>query len=118
MKEQEKGEQVVRKRFVPVGTLLLAGTSLTVYLLWNRWTYQRAHRSFVFSEMNVLNLGNAQSILLNPLSFESNFFFYLNFPGLVYASFLIERGLGTRFLIGAYLANCIVSAATTIIVHR
>ena len=59
MKEQEKGEQVVRKRFIPVGTILIAGTSLTVYWLWNRWTYQRAHRSFVFSEMNVLNLGNA-----------------------------------------------------------
>ena len=98
--------------------MLIAGTSLTVFYLWNKWTYHQAHKSFVFSEMNVLNLGNYQSILINPVSFESNFFFYLNFPGLVYASFLIERGMGSRFLLAAYLANCLLAAGTTVVVHR
>jgi hypothetical protein len=68
--------------------------------------------------MNVLNQGNYQSILLNPLSFEQNFFFFLNFPGLVYASYLIERSLGSRFLLGAYLLDCGVSALTTALYHR
>ena len=89
-----------------------------MYYLWNTWNYQRAHKSFVFSEMNVLNLHNYQSILLNPISFEQNFFFYLNFPGLVYAAYIIEKSMGSRVLIVAYLMNCTVSALTTAFYHR
>ena len=113
-----EAEQASRARSFPFITLILGGASIAVYYLWNKWNYHRAHRSFVFSEMNVLNLGNYQSIFLNPLSLEQNFFFYLNFPGLVYASYLLERSLGPRFLIGAYLLNCGVSALTTAIYHR
>ena len=102
----------------PFVTLALGCTSITIYYLWNKWNYQRAHRSFVFSEMNATHLGNYQSILLNPLSFEQNFFFYLNLPGLIYSSLLIERFLGSRYLIGAYLLNCAVAALTTTIYHR
>ena len=68
--------------------------------------------------MNATNHGNYQSILLNPVSFESNFFFYMNFPGLLYSAYLIERYVGRRFLIGAYLLNCAVSAITTSLYHR
>ena len=86
--------------------------------MWGKWNYHRAHRSFVFSEMNVLTNKNYQSILLNPLSFEHNLFFYLSFPGLVYSAFLIEKFLGARYLLGAYLANSVVSAGTTALYHR
>ena len=106
-----------RGRF-PLVTILIGGTSVSVYYLWNTWNYQRAHRSFVFSEMNVTAQGNYQSILLNPISFEQNFFFYLNFPGLLYASYLIERTLGSRYLAGAFLINCAVAALTTSFYHR
>ena len=68
--------------------------------------------------MNVLNLHNYQSILLNPISYEQNFFFYLNFPGLIYAAYIIEKAMGSRVLIGAYLMNCTVSALTTAFYHR
>ena len=68
--------------------------------------------------MNVLNLHNYQSILLNPISYEQNFFFYLNFPGLLYAAYIIEKGMGSRVLIGAYLMNCTVSALSTAFYHR
>ena len=81
----------------------------------NVLSYHTIYKSYVIS-MN--GLGNYQSIFLNPVSYESNFFFYLNFPGLVYASFLIERGMGFRFLLAAYLANCLLSAATTVVYHR
>ena len=45
-------------------------------------------------------------------------FFYLNVPGLMYAGMLIERMCGPAALIGAYLFNCGLSAATTTAVHR
>jgi hypothetical protein len=89
-----------------------------VYYLWGKWNYQRAHRSFVFSEMNVLANKNYQSIALNPISYEQNLFFYLSFPGLIYSSYLIERFLGFRYLLGAYVLNSFVSAGTTALYHR
>ena len=98
--------------------MLLTGASVTVYYLWNSWNYHRAHRSFVFSEMNVLNQKNYQSVLLNPVSFESNFFFYTNLPGLVYGAWLIERFMGARTLAISYLLNAAVSAGTTAFYHR
>lgn len=39
-------------------------------------------------------------------------------PGLLYASSLVERALGSRILLGAYLVNCIVAASTTALYHR
>lgn len=98
--------------------MLLSGGCVGVYYLWNKWNYQRAHRSFVFSEMNVLNNGNVQSIFLNPISYEQNLFFYLSLPGLAYSGYLIERFLGARYLLGAYLLNSVVAAATTALYHR
>lgn len=52
------------------------------------------------------------------MSYEKNFFFYLNVPGLLYASSLVERALGSRILLGAYIVNCIVAALTTALYHR
>ena len=72
----------------------------------------------MFTETNFYNLGNYHSLLLSPLSYENNFFFWLTLPGLLYSSFLIEKYLGAGVLVGSYLANCVVSAATTCVVHR
>jgi len=68
--------------------------------------------------MNVLNQKNYQSLILNPISFETNFFFYMNIPGLIYTAWLIERFMGAKTLIISYLMNCAVSAATTAFYHR
>jgi hypothetical protein len=103
---------------LPWLTLVLTGASITVYYLWNSWNYRLAHRSFVFSEMNVLNQKNYQSIFLNPISFERNFFFYMNLPGLVYSAWLIERYLGARTLATSYLLNSLFSAGATALYHR
>ena len=42
----------------------------------------------------------------------------MNLPGLIYSGMLVERHLGPAILIGTYLLNCLVSAATTTAVHR
>lgn len=42
----------------PIVTAALGVSSIAVYYYWNVWDYQRAKRSFIFSEMNVLNQGN------------------------------------------------------------
>lgn len=63
-------------------------------------------------------MGHYQSFFLCPLSYENNFFFWMNLPGLFYSGMLIERYAGAKVLLGAYLANCLVSGATTVYHHR
>ena len=79
---------------------------------------RQARSNFVFTETNFYNLGNYQSLFLCPLSYENGMFFGMCLPGLFYTGMLIERILGPSALLGAYLLNCAVSAATTTFVHR
>ena len=72
----------------------------------------------MFCETNFYNLKKYQCFFASPLSYENNFFFYANLPGLIYTSVLIEGFFGAPTLIGVYLANCAISAATTTLVHR
>eukprot|EP00354_Favella_ehrenbergii_P010490 CAMPEP_0170457324 /NCGR_PEP_ID=MMETSP0123-20130129/4656_1 /TAXON_ID=182087 /ORGANISM="Favella ehrenbergii, Strain Fehren 1" /LENGTH=148 /DNA_ID=CAMNT_0010721083 /DNA_START=264 /DNA_END=710 /DNA_ORIENTATION=- len=81
-------------------------------------TPRQAKSNFIFSETNFYNIGNYQSFFACPLSFENNMYFYANLPGLIYAGLLVERICGPGALLGAYLLNCAVSAATTTAVHR
>jgi len=81
-------------------------------------TPRQARNNFVFSETNFYNVGNYQSLFLGPLSFENSMFFWMNLPGLFYTGLLVERFCGPAVLLGAYLINCVVSAATTTITHR
>ena len=99
-------------------TMALTGANIYIYYCWNWMTSKQAKKNFVFSETNFLNMGNYQCMLLSPLSFENNLFFWLNLPGLVYSALLVESAIGSGALIGAYLLNCAVSAAATTIVHR
>ena len=114
---KDEAEKAQKMRF-PFVTLLLTGTSIGIYYFWQKWTPRQCRINFVFTETNFYNLKNYHSILLSPLSYENNFFFYANLPGLLYSGILIERFLGARVLIASYLANCAVSAATTVAVHR
>ena len=114
---KDENERSQRIRF-PFVTLALGLTSVAIHYKWNQWNSKRAERAFVFSEMNFLANRNYQSLFLCPLSFENNFFFYTNLPGLVYSAYLIEKHLGGRVLFGAYLLNCLASALTTVVVHR
>lgn len=111
-REQKKENQRMRFPFV---SLLMAGTSIGIYQCWLNWNNLRSQRAFVFSETNFLKNKNYHSMILQPISFESEFFFYGNVPGLFYAGMLVERHLGMRLLVGAYLANCVLSAATSMI---
>ena len=79
---------------------------------------RQARSNFVFTETNFYNIGNYQCFFLCPLSYENGMFFGMCLPGLVYTGILIERILGPTALLGAYLLNCTVSAATTTLVHR
>ena len=97
---------------------MLTGANLGIYYCWQTWNWRKAHLNFNFSETTFWNLGYYQTLFLCPLSFENNFFFYANLPGLIYSGLLIERHLGPAVLLGAYLTNCLVSAGTTTAVHR
>ena len=99
-------------------TLALTGMNVYIYYCWGWMTSKQAKKNFVFSETNFYNMGNYQCLFLSPLSFENNFFFWLNLPGLIYSGLLIESFAGSGVLLGAYLLNCRVSAATTPMVHR
>lgn len=102
----------------PLITTLITGASISVYYYWQKWTPRQCRINFVFTETNFYNLKNYHSLLLSPLSYENNFFFYANLPGLIYSGYLIEKFLGARVLLTAYFTNCLVSAATTVGVHR
>ena len=102
----------------PFVTLALTGTSIYIYYKWGRMTPRQARSNFVFTETNFYNVGNYQSLFLCPLSYENGLFFGANLPGLFYAGMLIERFLGPSVVLGGYLLNCAVSAATTTVVHR
>lgn len=58
MRNQQKGESKSGREGFPVVTAALGVSSVAVYYYWNVWDYRRAHRSFIFSEMNFLNQGN------------------------------------------------------------
>ena len=118
--EEQAKEEAARKKHIkfPILTTLLCGTSIGIYYCWQNWTRRQCKVNFVFTETNFYNLGRYHCFLLSPLSFEHNFFFYSSLPGLFYSGMLIERYLGARWLLFAYLANCAVSAATTTYVHR
>ena len=73
---------------------------------------------FVFSETNFYNNKNYLCALLNPISFESEYFFYLNMPFMFLSSMLVERNLGIFYWTGAFLTNATVSALTTVGYHR
>ena len=115
--QKKLAEQQLRGR-LPFVSLALTGGSIAVYYCWQTWNHRRSRTNFIFTETNFYNLKNYHSLLLSPISFENNFFFYTSLPGLLYSSTLIERYLGYRVLIGSYIANCLVSAATTVYVHR
>ena len=115
--EKETLNNSNKMRF-PFVTLALGITSACIHYKWNKWNNRRAEKAFVFSEMNFLKNKNYQTVLLTPLSFENSFFFYSNFPGLVYSSFLVETIFGSKVLLSAYLLNCAASALTTVITHR
>ena len=63
-------------------------------------------------------MGRYQSFFLAPLSYENKFYFWLNLPGLFYASSLIEMSLGPAYLAGIYLFGCTASALTSVATHR
>jgi len=102
----------------PWVTLLLSGTSIGVYYCWQTWPHRKSRTHLIFCETNFYNLKQYQTLLISPLSYENNFFFYCSLPGLAYSSFLVERYLGARTLLLSYFANCLASAATTVYVHR
>jgi hypothetical protein len=72
----------------------------------------------VFSETNVLKNKNYHSILLQPFSYESEFHFWANIPGLLYTGMLVERHLGVPLMMAALLSNCAVSAGVTALYER
>ena len=102
----------------PWVTLLLSGTSIGVYYCWQTWPHRKSRTHLTFCETNFYNLKQYQTLLISPLSYENNFFFYCSLPGLTYSSLLLERYIGGRTLLLCYLANCLASAATTVLVHR
>ena len=53
-----------------------------------------------------------------PISFESEFFFYMNLPAMFYSGMLIERYLGPSAFVGIYLANAVSSGLTKIWYER
>lgn len=113
---QEKEEKQESK--IPWLSIMIAGGSCYIYSRWINWNYLRAQRAFVFSETNFLKNKNYHSLLLQPISFESEFGFYTNLPAMLYASILVERHLGVFFFTGAYLANAVLSAGTQAIYQR
>lgn len=99
-------------------SIALTGGSVAIYYCWQNWNHRKSRVNFIFTETNFYNLKNYHTLLLSPLSYENDFFFYATVPGLLYSSLLIERHLGSRVLLASYLVNCAVSAATTVYVHR
>lgn len=91
---------------------------MAIYYYWVNWNHLRSQRAFVFSETNFLKNKNYHSLLLNPISFESEFHFYTNLPAMFYAGMLIERNLGIYYFTGAYLLNALISAGVTTFYHR
>ena len=83
-----------------------------------KWNYLKSQRAFVFSETNFLKNKNYHSLLLMPISFESEFFFYLNFPAMFYSGMLVEKYLGPKIFIGLYLANAVISGLTKVFHER
>lgn len=114
--KDEAGNQTNKK--IPVITSLLTGTSVGIYYLWHNWNNRQCRVNFVFTETNFWNLGHYHSLFLSPLSYENGFFFWATLPGLTYTSWLIERHLGAKVLIGGFLLNALVSAASTVFWHR
>jgi hypothetical protein len=90
----------------------MTGAACYIYLEgWQKWNHLKAKKMFVFSETNFFNNKNYQCLFLQPISFESNFYFYANIVPMFVASMMIERHLGVVYWVGAYLANCLTSAA-------
>lgn len=85
---------------------------------WRNWNYAKARRTFVFSETNFYNNKNYACFFLQPISYESEFFFWVNVLPLFYASVLVERNLGVFYWGGAYLFNCSTSALSQIVYQR
>ena len=98
--------------------LATASAAYIYYWGWQKWNHLRAKRAFVFSEVNFLIHKNYHSLFLQPISWESEFFFYLNMPALFYASMLVERYLGMRTWVMAFTANCVTSALTQVAYQR
>lgn len=92
------------RRGFPIVTLLLVGTTTFIHYYWNHWNFERAKRNFVFTEMNAIQ-GNPHSAFLSPLSFEIPYYYFMNIPGLAISGFIIEKYLGSKVLLGLYLAN-------------
>lgn len=114
LEEQQKQEESKKRdRSIPFLTLLMTGAAAYIYFEgWQKWNYARARRTFVFSETNFFNNRNYACLFLQPISFESEFFFYANIAPMVYSSILVERHLGVYFWLGAYLLNCVTSAVS------
>ena len=64
----------------------------------------------MFSETNFFNLGNYACLFLQPISFESEFFFYANMLPMFVSAMMVERHLGIFYFTGAYLVNAVTSA--------
>lgn len=92
-------------------TLLMTGAAAYIYFEgWQKWNFARARRTFVFSETNFFNNKNFACLFLQPISYESEFFFYTNLVPMIFSSFLVERHLGIFFWAGSYVVNCLTSA--------
>ena len=74
-REDQEGKST---RKLPLLSILITGASAAIYYYWINWNHLRAYRAFVFSETNFVNYHNYHSLLLQPISFESEFFFYAN----------------------------------------
>lgn len=103
-REEEYRREEAKKRRFPFFTIVMVGAAGFIHYYWNNWNFERAKRNFVFSEMNMIQ-GNPHSAILNPISFEIPYYFLMNIPGLLISGFLIEKYLGSRYLLGLYLAN-------------
>jgi hypothetical protein len=114
-KEEAKALQ---RKSIPFATLLLTGASCYAYYCWNTWPLRKSRQNLVFTETNFLNMKRYWCILTGPLSFENNFYFYANLPGIAYAALITERAFGPQVLIAAYLANCAASALSTVVYQR
>jgi len=98
--EDEKSQRPV----FPFFTIVMMTGASFVYYYWNHWNFERAKRNFVFTEMNMLQ-GNPHSALIQPVSFEIPYYFLMNIPGILISGLLLERTLGTKIMVGLFLAN-------------
>jgi len=109
--QKQKEEQKAREKSIPLLTVMMTGAAAYIYFQgWQKWNYAKAKKTFVFSETNFYNNKNYACLFLQPISYESEFFFYTNLLPLFYSSLLVERHLGIFFWGGAYLFNCATSA--------